>query len=483
MSLKRLRRAYTLFQLGWVFLLAACQTGGGLSSGTKTPTVDQVGAAVTARPKATPTAVFTPTVEIPAELNVSPADLKNVEIRFLHPLTGAAAEKLESQVRLFNFNNEWDIRVSLEPTDSTVALEDAVRNAAEGILPDVVLAPPDLLAAWDQENNLLADLSIYLDDETWGLAKAERTGYDERFWNQDRIGDKQIGLPALRTALGLIYNRTFAADLGYKTPPGTQEDFLTQACASAKDNNRFFPRYGTGGWMLDTRPLSALSWLTAFGAQVEPTGTDPAWHFNQSESKDALAFLHEMQSKGCVWIPKYPTPYTYFSGRQAFLYTATLQDLVPQQGAMTVANNQDQWGFIPFPAKEGSAIVYAPGFSYAILQSSERMSPAQQMAAWMFIRWMSSKTQLVDLAEAWPSLPVRADVRAELETKKNSFPWTMILPLMENVRPAPAQASWRVVRRPLEDAFWQTFNLASEEQLNSILPTLDAMAADLQKGP
>jgi ABC-type glycerol-3-phosphate transport system substrate-binding protein len=476
-----MRKLLKLVGLVSILMLAACQASEIPEPGPATPTPS--GPAATLRPVVTPTPRFTPTAETPAELQVTAADVKGLEVQFWHPLVGAAADTLAEQVRLFNLSNPWGLRVNLRATGSTVLLEEALANPAESGRTDVVLAPSELLAAWDGEDALLADLSVYLEDETWGMEKTERDGYDPRYWNQDRAGSKQLGLPALRTAAGLIYNRSFAADLGFSTPPATPQELLTQACASAKDNNRFYPRFGTGGWTLDTSPITALSWLTAFGAQVEPRSADAAWSFDQPEARAALAFLHEMQAGGCVWIPKFPTPYTYFSGRLAFLYTATLQVLAAQQGTMTATEAKDEWTMIPFPARTGKGFVYAYGYSYAVVRSSAGGDAAKQMAAWLFVRWMSAKDRLIPLAEAWPSLPVRADVRAALEAKKSSFPWTVILPLVDAARPAPAQPSWRVVRRPLEDAFWQTFHLASEEQLDMVLPMLDALAADLLNSP
>jgi multiple sugar transport system substrate-binding protein len=479
MSRSRLK----LFPLIGIFVLAACQTVQPIVPGTPTPASapHETGTAATLPPVASPTAAPSPTPEIPVELTVTPEDLKGLELGFWHPLAGKAAETLEAQVRLFNLSNPWDLHVTLRAAGSPGLLEDAVSSAGEEGPPDIVLAPSDLLAAWDAQDQRLADLSLYLESETWGMAVAEREGYDSRYWNQDRVGEKQLGLPALRTALGLMYNLTFADELGFKAPPTTPQEFSTQACASSIENNRYLPRYGTAGWMLDTRPLSALSWLSAFGAEVEPQGQDPAWHFDQPEARQALAFLHEMQAQGCVWIPKYPTAQTYFSGRLAFFYNASLQDLASQRGAMTVAKNQDQWTLIPFPASDGKGFVYADGYSYAVMRFPEQADPARQMGSWLFIRWMSAQERLTALGEVWPSLPVRNDVRAALAEKEGSFPWTVILPLAEAARPAPVQPSWRVVRRPLEDAFWQTFNLAGDGQLKTILPMLDSMAGDLLK--
>jgi multiple sugar transport system substrate-binding protein len=477
------RRLLNLLCLVSLFLLTACQAGENPAPGLPTSTPTPSGPAPTLRSLVSPTPEYTPTAVVAEELKVSAADLKGQEIQFWHPLEGAAAETLAAQVRLFNLSNEWGVRVTLRTTGSAGLLEEAVAKPGEGGLPDVVLAPSELLAAWDGADAFLADLTVYLEDETWGLGQAEQSGYDPRYWNQDRTGEKQLGLPALRTAAGLIYNRSFAAELGFTTPPATPQELLAQACASAKDNNRYYPRYGTGGWTLDTQPITALSWLTGFGAQVEPQNADAAWNFDQPEAREALSYLHEMQSAGCVWIPKYPTPYTYFSERLAFLYTATLQDLVSQQGTMAATNSKDEWTMIPFPARNGKGFVYAYGYSYGVVNSKAGEDAAQQMAAWVFVRWMSAKERLVSLAEAWPSLPVRSDVRTMLNAKKGSFPWTVILPLADAARAAPAQPSWRVVRRPLEDAFWQTFHLATKEQLDTVLPMLNALATDLMKKP
>jgi len=465
-----------------VFLLAACQVGENPTAAPPDSTRQAGTPAATLPPVASSTPVYTPTPDILAELDVNETDLKGKEVQFWHPLVGDAAKVLAEQASLFNRSNPWGLRVNPRGLGGSEALEEALLSAAAGEGPDVVLAPSELLTSWDAQDGRLADLTAYLTDEQWGMAPAERDGYDARYWNQDRRGDKQVGLPALRTALGLVYNRTFAADLGFNSAPKTPQQLREQACASAKDNNRFYPRYGTGGWMLDTRPLTALSWMAVFGARVEPEETDGAWVFNQPEAREMLGFLNEMQAAGCVWIPKYPTTSTYFSGRLAFLYTGTLQDLVPQQGAMDAVQSKDEWTMIPFPGQDGRGLIYAYGYSFGVVTSSQGLDAEKQMAAWLFTRWMSAKERLAALARAWPSLPVRADVRLILEANQGQFPWTVILPLADTARPAPSQPSWRVARRPLEDAFWQVFHLASAEQLDTILPMLDRMTAELLKG-
>lgn len=469
-----MRRVLPIFLL-IVVLVSACQAVGipAAPEMASTPTVRKQ----TLPPQSSVTPAFTATPDLPKELAVNDADLRATQIRFLHPLAGQAAAVLESQVERFNRSNEWKIRVEVVAPGSVLALENTLNQAGESNAPDVVLAPSETLAAWGEK--ALVDLTLYLGDPQNGMDSGLRDAYDPRYWGQDSSGEKQWGIPVLRTALGLVYNRTFAADLGFSSPPATPAQLAEQACASAKENNRFYTRYGTGGWMLDIRPLTALSWLTAFGAQPKPVEDSAAWKFDTPEAARALAFLNRLQADGCVWIPKFPTPQTYLAGRQAFLYTATLQDLVPQKGAMEVAGSKDEWTMIPFPMEKGAGFVYAYGYSLGVVRSDAK----RQMAAWLLVRWLSGEERLGELTEAWPSLPVRVDVRSRLESKSAEFPWSVILPLADRAVPAPSEASWRVVRRPLEDAFWQTFNLASPDQLNTILPMLDTMAAELMNSP
>ncbi len=102
------------------------------------------------------------------------------------------------------------------------------------------------------------------------------------------------------------------------------------------------------------------------------------------------------------------------------------------------------------------------------------------MAAWLFIRWMSQPEKLVQLGKEFPSLPVSKSVAEILEKEKAQFPWDVVLPLMENVQPAPSSASWRTVRRLVEDAGWQIFHLPLD-QVGQILPQLDQSVKEILK--
>ncbi len=90
----------------------------------------------------------------------------------------------------------------------------------------------------------------------------------------------------------LFYNQTWAKELGFLAYPKTPAEFREQACAAAVSNNtgRILERYGTGGWLIDTDPLTTLSWLDAFGAQALPAEEGQEYTFNTPEGQAALAY-------------------------------------------------------------------------------------------------------------------------------------------------------------------------------------------------
>jgi len=467
-----------------VVLCAACQAGPVKNEASPTPPASTPTLAATLPPIDTATPAFTPTPELPAALKIQPADLKGQQVRFWHSLSGDGAAKLDELVRQFNLSNEWGIQIVMTAQGGSGPLASAVDQAKTEDLPEVVLAPSEQLAEMQQSRSILVDLNLYLAQETWGLVKTELDGYQLVFLKQDQFTAKdksgsapeQIGLPALRTATGLIYNRSFASELGFQKPPQNPQELLDQVCAAAKKNNTFQDRMGTGGWMLDTTALSALSWMAVFGADAAPTAQDGPWHFDQPKAVDALRYLRGMQEKGCLWESKHPTPYEYFGDRRALFSTASFQDLVLQAGYMKKIASKDDWTFIPFPGLDGKPVLYTYGYSYGLVGSP---SPARQMAAWLFVRWMSKPDNQSRLAMAWVSFPVSEAERNSLSGIKADFPWTTILPLEADARPAPSLATWPLVRRPLEDAFWQLFNLASADQIPQLLPMLDQMSAEL----
>ena len=85
---------------------------------------------------------------------------------------------------------------------------------------------------------------------------------------------KRLGIPAERSARFLLYDASWAHDLGFNSAPATADDFRQQACAAhaamLKDQDR--SNDGMGGWLVDTQAddgafLAERLWRRRAGGQ------------------------------------------------------------------------------------------------------------------------------------------------------------------------------------------------------------------------
>jgi ABC-type glycerol-3-phosphate transport system substrate-binding protein len=464
-------------------ILSACQSDSTIPTltGAPTPGVKTPQPEVLSLPSPTPTTAPTPT--LPAHLAVDPAGLKGQKVQMWHPWQGDVTEGLNGLVKEFNQKNEWGIQVEVRALYSTGELFELVNAGLEnstGDLPDLVVATSDQLAVWAADEKLLVNLNEYIQDPTLGLSGEAQQALNSAFLKQDQSGSGdpiQLGLPALRSAQVLFYNVTWAKELGFNNAPKTPDEFKEQACAAAVHNNTSggSAKYGTGGWIIDIEAATTLSWLTAFGANPVPAQEGQPYRFASDEAQEALTFLRDLQNDGCAWISRASQPYENFAQRKALFYSGGLPDIYPQEGWQERFQSQDAWTILPYPGQDGEPIVYAAGYSYALIQQDDHQA---QTAAWLFTRWLSQPERAIKLAGALPSLPVSSLDAERLSGSKAQLPWRLVLPLSDVVRTAPSLASWRMVHRLVEDAGWQVYNLPVES-VPMILPQLDQAVEEL----
>lgn len=429
--------------------------------------------------KSTPTPVETrPNPFLSATPSPTPViDLNTIrgqEVILWHPFAGKVAEVLNQMADEFTRQNSYGIRVSAVSVGSEDILASSPGISAGENPPHLVLAPSVLLTRWGKDG-VVIPLDDWMRAPEVGLSQEVIRSIRQVFWEQDRVDQKQVGIPALRTAYGLVYNQSWAQELGYNAPPSTVDQFREQMCAAAQANNRspYLEKRGTGGWLADFSSTTAISWLSAFGTHFEKENASVSFQFDQPGALRALQFLRKMQLDGCIWVGRNPVPQQYFAERYTLAYSGTLQMLASQQRMLSNVGSEDQWFFIPYPSADGVPIALSDGYSYGIFHSSS----TKESAAWIFIAWLSRPEQRIRLNEAYSGLLLGEGQPVKTSTSKQ------IGEIYSTLRPAPASPDWLIVRRPLEDAFWQVFNLASEEQLVSILPQLDEMIAELSQTP
>ena len=427
----------------------------------------------------TPSVVNTPTQAV-SSLNVNKEALRGTQVTVWHPWFGAEASLFESQVAEFNQTNEWGIIVSTEGKTNFSELYSQTDTALQDSTnPNIVIALPEHAIGWRDH---VVDLNAYVRDPVYGMSAFEMSEFPSVIWMQDELDGVRLGMPAQRTARFILYNQTWARELGFDSPPETSSDFERQACTAnqalvkdTNDNNN-----ALGGWLIDADAMTSLSWMDAFGGGVQE---EQGYRFLKQGNIDAFKFLKVLQQKGCAWVASADMPvYDRFASRQALFATASLEDFVDQSRAFGTLGSDDEWVVLPFPGADQTAFVVY-GSSFIVFESND----VTQLASWLFIRWMLSSENQAKWVQSTGLFPLHSSTTDLLSDYSTSHPqWAEAVELLPNGQMTPKLASWRVVRTMLEDGFRDMFDTIrhpdlTDGQVPLVLKQMEDTAQELNQ--
>jgi multiple sugar transport system substrate-binding protein len=458
--------------LSVLFILSACTPSVSPTTNTRTP-----------RPNTTPGAnASEANTPVPAESNikVEKEALRGVQVNVWHPWFGAEASLFESQVAQFNTENEWGIVVSSESQGNYSELflltDESLEEAS---YPQIAIAFPEHALKWQDH---VLDLKPYVSDPVYGWSPFDISDFPTVIWNQDEVDGKRFGVPAQRTARFLLYNQSWARELGFDSPPATASEFEQQVCAAHKalgtdeDPNND----ALGGWLIDTHAMTPLSWMLAFGGGVQE---EAGYRFMTPGNIAAFRFVKTLQQNNCAWLPSPDlTVPERFAARQALFVTASLEDLPAQARAFSAVNNRDEWTVLNFPGEEQDALVVY-GSSFIVFQSDE----VTQLASWLFLRWVLSAENQARWVQSTGLFPLRDSTLNLLTEYSTTHPqWAQAVELLPQGETTPQLASWRLVRVMLEDGFRDMFDIIRHPDLNEghvplLLKEMEVTATDLNE--
>jgi ABC-type glycerol-3-phosphate transport system substrate-binding protein len=122
-------------------------------------------------------------------------------------------------------------------------------------------------------------------------------------------------------------------------------------------------------------------------------------------------------------------------------------------------------------------VVY--GSSYILFESDD----PEQLAAWLFVRWLLSPENQADWVNSAGLFPLQASTMSLLSDYAAGHPqWTQAVNLLPQGRITPQLAAWRTVRVALGDGFNFMFRVDTPVgQVPTILAQLDALVTDLNQ--
>jgi multiple sugar transport system substrate-binding protein len=499
-SHKELRRYLTLFYgfaLGLALVLAilaivdrgnvtpstAKLTQVGQLSQTAASSLDGTQVHNIGKPTSLPTIPPTPNEKTPSTLGGTAAELRGVQVRLWHPWTGSTGTVLQTILDEFSRTNQWGITVQTSTYEGFGRLDEAMEAAITSeTLPDVLVDYGYQAQHWDG-GGLVTDLTPYVNDPVWGLNSVEQGDFYPSFWAEDQVigtstsQPRRLGIPFYRSAYVLFYNQSWARELGYPNPPATPQDFKAQACAAARSITTQVDKSSpsTGGWLITPQPAALMGWIYAFGGGITNPGA-PGYLFNTNETRQAFEFLKGLQESGCAWSDAGVDPQSEFTNRRTLFVVGSLFDIPAQLESFVQAGSTDEWLVIPFPSSS-QPVVDTYGPSLLVIRST----PAQQLAAWLVIKWLVYPQNMTELVNAIETYPTRLSTLSYLsETVSTGSPWGEALGLLPDAHSEPSLASWSVMRWALNDAMTELMNpQLSADQIPSLLEKLDNVAAEI----
>ncbi len=425
-------------------------------------------------PTLTPTNTPTPNWLVPL------TELEETELLFTHPWTGEIARTIDKLADNFNQTNEYSIFIKVSaPGSAQQVFQQSEAALRDGQGPNIVVAPIEELAYWHKMENLIT-LDGFLNDFQYGLHADLIDDFFPLFWEQDVLNEQRLGIPISRNTNFLVQNISWSKELGFDIAAMTPQLFRNQTC-KARDallNDNDWLNNGMGGWIVQQDEYTILSWLNAFQLVEFPT-TEKPYTFDQPATLDGFTFLREIFDEDCSWNARNPTHYEYFANRQALYISADVYDLEPLRKTFALLGSEDQWQVTPYPQRQAKPVLITHGESIGILKSD----PAQELASWLFIRWLSLPEQQIQLAEVNPGLPVSQSIVDQISPER-SEQWNQVIAYLDAARSAPRTAEWRVARFVLQDAYYQVFNTnITPVQYPQIISLLDSIIADLSQQP
>ena len=462
-----MKKILSLFLIISFILLTACNEANVTAVATAAASATQsAGKTPTAEPVVEAASMF----EIPAEA------LKGLEITVWTPWYGIESDLFNSFVNDFNTENEWGIQVHLQDKVNFANLYESVTaSLPTEARPDLVIALPEHAQGW-YADGAVTDLTDYIDDPKYGLDSGDIPSV---FWNQDLTGEARVAIPAQRNAQFLLWNKTWAGKLGFESAPDTAGVFREQACGAQKSmlSDEFAENDSLGGWLVNTEAMTAYAWLLTFGGGVLEEGN---YRFLAPKNIESFKYLRELSESGCAWQSASADPITAFANREALFITANLHDLPFVTRAFAGANNTDTWQVIPFPGPAGTnGALTVFGSSYVIFDSTDQ----EQLAAWLFVRWLLDNEQDARWVETTHLFPLRTSTLDLLGDYEKTHPqWAQAVNLLPEGMIQPQLASWRTVKVMLGDGFTHMYRVnVSSGQVAAILAQMETTAKDLSK--
>ncbi|MFR5643819.1 MAG: ABC transporter substrate-binding protein [Clostridium paraputrificum] len=328
-----------------------------------------------------------------------------VEITFWHAMNGDLEKSLTSLTEKFMAENP-NIKVTLQNQSSYKDLQQKITAtvASPKDLPTMTQAYPDWMFN-PIKDNLVTDLTPYIENETLKFDNYE--DILPSFREAAKIDGKIYGMPFNKSTEVLWYNKTLLDELGLKAPTTYEE--LAQVSKTIKEKK------GIAGAGFD----SLNTYYTTF-LKTEGKTFDSSFDVTSEASAKALNYYLEGVKEG----------YFRIAGTDNYLSGPFGNGTV----AMYVGSNAGE-NFVKQGVGDKFEVAAAPYPTSASLQQGTDLyvfssaTAEQKTAAYMFLKFLTTKENQITWASETGYMPVRQSAIDSEEYKKSG---SLIAPILSD---------------------------------------------------
>jgi len=331
-----------------------------------------------------------------------------VEIEFWHAMSGVNGEALQKLTDDFNTANE-NITVKLVHQGGYRDLFDKLMGAAKAKqLPTIAQVYSNRLS-WYISKDLVEDLKPYMENENIGLTKEEVEDFPQLLLDDGIWDGKQFAMPFNKSQMVLYYNVDMFKEAGLEVPT-TWEEWKEAARQLTVDENGDGDPEVYGLVLANNLSTDIAPWVKQAGGVIISEEEDKI-NFDTPETKEAVEFLNSMIQEniarlagedGSANVPLQ-------QGRAAMCVASTSAIPYIEKGAVEGLN----WFAAPLPGyKTNDQLFY--GTNVTVFNTD---SPEEKLAAWEYVKYLTSPESTAYFSQNTGYLPVRKSVK-ELDSYK-----------------------------------------------------------------
>ncbi|MCD4686133.1 MAG: extracellular solute-binding protein [Anaerolineae bacterium] len=424
---------------------------------------------------------FVNTFDLPtepaAEGALAGVDPTGQTVVWWHQHSGGREEFLAEIIADFNANNPWGIVVEASNQGGYGDIYNKmIAGIPTGDVPNLVVGYQNNAAAYYLAGGLTEDMDIYVQDAQGGLNEAEVADFVPSFFNQDYTpdGSARIGFPPNRSLEAMYYNMDALAELGYDAPPTDWETFKEAACAFTEGGWSGYDGGDQVGYFVRTDASNIAAGAFSLGGDVFADGE---FAYDSPEVVDYISFMVDLYNDGCAALiaERYGDQNAFTAGKALFYVGSTSGLPYVRSGIEDAFETPFGWGVTSLPYADVPV-----SNIYGASVSIPATTPEAELAAWLFVRWLTEPTQQAGWAAVSNYFPVRYSTAEGLAPIFDDLPqyeqtWNL---LQGTTRVEPQIASYDVIRDEARAAF-ESLLAASGGDVETALTALNNIANEI----